>query len=205
MVSRRNMGKVIAVVGTTGVGKTSLVRALCKQGPFAAGLEQHKEMPFQKAFLENSSYALSNQIDYLLLRAEQERFLRQSEQTGLVDGGLDLDYYGFTHLFHFRGWLTKEEFNLCKRFYELIRSFLPPPDLIIHMTARPEVILQRLAKRKRINIAGPKDTLQLASFLEGWLSTVSPEHLINLDVSENDRGYRRLVASLLPKLRVYSI
>lgn len=205
MVSHRNMGRIIAVVGTTGVGKTTLVRALCKQGPFTAALEQHKERPFQKVFLENPRFALPNQLDYMLLRAEQERILHQSEQTGLVDGGLDLDYHGFTHLFHSRGWLTKEEFYLCKRFYELIRSYLPPPDLIIHLTARPEVILQRLARRKRINVADPIDTLKLASFLEGWLSTISPEHLIHLDVSENDRGNKRLVASLLPKLRAYSI
>jgi deoxyadenosine/deoxycytidine kinase len=101
--------------------------------------------------------------------------------------------------------LSKEEFNLCKRFYELIRSYLPPPDLIIHLTASQKVILQRLAKRIRINVADPKDTFKLASFLESWLSSVSSEHLIHVDVSENDHGYRRLVASLLPKLRSNSV
>jgi deoxyadenosine/deoxycytidine kinase len=205
MVSHHIMGKVIAVVGTTGVGKTTLVRTLCRHGSYVAGLEQHHERPFQRAFLENPSFALRNQFDYMLLRAEQERVLRQSALTGLLDGGLDLDFFGFTSLFHWHGWLTNEEFHLLKRFYELLRSYLPPPDLIIHLTAKPEVILQRLAKRKRINVANPKDTLKLESFLESWLSSLPQEHLIHLDVSENDHGYQRLVASLQPKLHIYSI
>ncbi len=199
------MGKIIAVVGTTGVGKTALVRALCKQGPFVPGLEQHKERPFQQVFKANPNYALPNQIDYLLLRAEQERVLRQAEHTGLVDGGLDLDYHGFTRLFYSRGWLSKAEYNLCKRFYEFIRFNLPPPDLIIHLTASPEVILRRLAGRKRINIADPKDIVKLASYLNIWLSTIPPSHLLRLDVSENDPGYRRLLPALLPKLLPYYI
>ncbi len=198
------MGKIIAVVGTTGVGKTALVRALCKSGSFAAALEQHRERPFQQGFKANPNYALPNQIDYLMLRAEQEVLLRQSEQTGMVDGGLDLDYQAFTHLFHVRGWLTNSEYNLCKRFYKFIRAYLPPPDLIIHLTISPEVILRRLEGRKRINIADPKDIHKIAAYLDGWLSTISPDRLIRLDVTEDDPGYRQLLPALLPKLSSYN-
>jgi deoxyadenosine/deoxycytidine kinase len=197
------MGRIVAVVGTTGVGKTAMVRAISKQGLFAVGLEQHKERPFQEGFKTNPTFALPNQIDYLLLRAEQEKILRQSAQTGLLDGGLDLDYHGFTHLFYSRGWLSGREYNLCKRFYEFVRTYLPPPDLIIHLTARPEVIHQRLANRKRINIADPRDIHKLVSYLDGWLSTIPPERVIKLDVSETDPGYRHLLPSLLLQLYEY--
>jgi deoxyadenosine/deoxycytidine kinase len=197
------MGKIIAVVGTTGVGKTSLVRALCKNRSFAPGLEQHGKRPFQHGFKTNSNLAMPNQIDYLLLRAEQEHSLRQSSQTGLVDGGLDLDFHGFTRLFHSRGWLSSQEYKLCKRFYAFIRAFLPPPDLIIHLTARPEIILQRLSNRKRINIADPGDIQNLASYLDDWLSTIPPEEVIRLDVSETDPGYRYLLPYLLPQLHQF--
>jgi Deoxynucleoside kinases len=197
------MGRIIAVVGTTGVGKTAMVRALCKHGLFAVGLEQHKERPFQEEFKTNSAFALPNQIDYLLLRAEQEQILRQSTQTGLVDGGLDLDYHGFTQLYYSRGWLSGREYNLCERFYEFVRTFMPPPDLVIHLTARPEVIHQRLVARRRINITDPRDIQKLASYLDGWLSTIPPEGVIRLDVSETDPGYRYLLPSLLPQLHKY--
>lgn len=197
------MGNLIVVVGSTGVGKTSLVRALCKQGLFVSGLEEHNERPFQRVFKIDSSYALANQLDYLLLRAEQEQLLRQSQQPGLMDGGLEMDFHGFTQLFHARGWLTDAEFDLCKRLFELIRTQQPPPDFVIHLTANPEVISRRLASRTRINIAAAEDMLQLDSFIYNWLSTLDPNHLLRLDVSENDIGYRRLLPKLLSALRPF--
>ncbi|HEX7541875.1 MAG TPA: hypothetical protein VF352_07075 [Anaerolineales bacterium] len=96
------MGKHIVVGGSTGVGRTSLVRALCKQGPLVAGLEEHNERPFQHVFKTDAHYAHANQLDYLLLRALQEALLRQSSQTGLMDDGLEMDFHGFTRLFHAR-------------------------------------------------------------------------------------------------------
>ena len=129
------MSKLIAIVGTTGVGKTSLARALASAANLELRLEQHAERPFQILFKTDKRYGLANQIDYLLLRAEQERELRTSGHTGLVDGGLDQDFHGFTRLFHARGYLSAAEFDLCRRFYTFARATLPLPDLIIHLRA----------------------------------------------------------------------
>jgi deoxyadenosine/deoxycytidine kinase len=139
------MSKLIAVVGASGVGKTALVRALTKAFPtvlssvegFETAYEQHEERPFQALFKQDARYALANQIDYLLLRAEQEKQLRAlpSAQIGLIDGGLDLDFHGFTRLFHSRGLLTDPEFDLCRRVYLFVRGTLPRPELIVHLCA----------------------------------------------------------------------
>ena len=87
----------------------------------------------------------------------------------LMDGGLDLDFHGFTRLFHAHGWLSDEEFGLCRRFYEHTRSLLPPPDLIVSLSVSEETISQRLATRSRINIASSEDTVLFNSFVTEWL------------------------------------
>jgi deoxyadenosine/deoxycytidine kinase len=74
------MGKLVTIVGPSGVGKTALVRALAKKHDFATALEQHDERPFQALFKQDARYGLANQIDYFLLRAEQERTLRASHK-----------------------------------------------------------------------------------------------------------------------------
>ncbi len=196
------MSKLVAVVAASGVGKTSLVQALNQAGNFAVAYEQHTERPFQALFKEDKRYGLANQVDYMLLRLEQERELRASPLTGLIDGGLDLDYHGYTRLFHARGLLSEAEFDLCSRFYELMRQLLPPPDLVVHISSSEEVIRKRLEGRQRINIASAEDTALFNSFLDEWLAAIPAEGLLRLDVSLETIRYSKSVRAIIDRLSV---
>ena len=110
-----------------------------------------------------------------------------------MDGGLDLDFHGFTRLFHKHGWLSDAEFDLCKRFYLLTRSMLPPPDLIINVSTSSQIISERLAARNRINIASSKDAVLLSQYLEEWLETVPKEKILRLDISHEEMSYANSV------------
>jgi deoxyadenosine/deoxycytidine kinase len=194
------MNKLITIVGASGVGKTTLARALCAKHEFAIAYEQHSERPFQALFKQDPKYALANQLDYLLFRADQERELRKSDKLALMDGGLDLDFHGFTRLFHVRGWLTDEEFGLCQRFYQHTRNLLPPPDLIIAVNASAQIISERLASRNRINIASSKDAELLDQLINEWLESIPQENILRFDVSNEDSNYSRSVPNILAKL-----
>lgn len=182
------MGRLIAVVGASGVGKTTLVAALRRHAPFAAGLEQHRERPFQALMAADlRRYALANQIDYLLYRAEQEQVIRAGSSPGLVDGGLDLDFYGFTRLFHRKGYLTDAEYELCARLYHMLRQLLGPPDLILYLTAPPAVVVERHARRGRaLEIAQRDDLALMDALIADWLERAPGAPVITLDASTDD-------------------
>ena len=194
------MNKLIVIVGASGVGKTTLAQALSKKQNFAMALEQHSERPFQELFKQNAKYALANQLDYLLYRAEQERELRKSAVPALMDGGLDLDFYGFTRLFHTRGFLNNAEFDLCYRFYSFTRSLLPPPDLVIALSAEAHIISQRLASRNRINIASSEDADLLEEYVNKWLESIPESKIIKLNVSQENSEYTFSVPLILDKI-----
>jgi deoxyadenosine/deoxycytidine kinase len=195
------MNKLIVLVGPSGVGKTTLAQALCKKFNFTIAYEQHRERPFQALFKHDPKYALANQLDYLLFRAEQERELRNGTLPALMDGGLDLDFHGFTRLFHTHGWLSDEEFGLCRRFYEHTRNLLPPPDLVVSLSITEEIISQRLATRSRINIASSEDTTLFNSFVAEWLDSIPASNLLRLDVSGESPAYPKSVQAILERLK----
>ena len=195
------MNKLITIIGPSGVGKTALVQALAKTCRFDTALEQHTERPFQTLAKQDSRFMFANQMDYLLLRAEQEKALRACSLTGLMDGGLDLDFHGFTRLFLNRNLLTQNEFDLCQRFYLLTRELLPLPELIVRLRADEETVAVRMSRRNRINIASADDTALFNSYLDEWLTSVPSDHILDLDVIDEDMNYNRSVNIILDTIR----
>jgi deoxyadenosine/deoxycytidine kinase len=190
------MNKLVTVIGPSGVGKTALVQALAKTGRFETAFEQHAERPFQGLAKQDARFALANQMDYLLLRAEQEKDLRAASKVGLMDGGLDLDFHGFTRLFLSRNLLSQNEFDLCRRFYLLIRELLPSPELIVRLRADEETVAIRLSRRNRINIASADDTALFESFLDEWLAGLPSHQILKLDVTNESLEYNKSIQAI---------
>ncbi|NLG74536.1 MAG: deoxynucleoside kinase [Chloroflexi bacterium] len=196
------MGALIAVVGNTGAGKTTFAHQLAKHEGFTCGLEDLMERPFQALFARDlQRYALANQVDFLLYRAEQERILRQAPETGVLDGGMDLDFWVFTRLFHEKGYLSAEEFDLCRRLYTQLRLSLPAPEMIIWLQAPLEVLAARYARRGRpYEIARLQDLKDIDRLLQDWLGAGTEAAVVRVDAGRDDPAFCEEIEALLPRL-----
>jgi deoxyadenosine/deoxycytidine kinase len=197
------MGKLVIVAGNSGVGKTTLTQLLCERGGYVSGLEQIGERPFQSLFAKDlQRYALSNQFDFLLFRTEQELLIRNGEQDGILDGGMEQDFYIFTRHFLNKGYLSEAEFQLCERLVGKIRQLLPPPDLVIHLDAPLEKIASRYARRGRpLEIARQSDLGELQKLLDEWLAKW-PGKVIHVDASQDDPTYASVLPGLLAQMQI---
>jgi deoxyadenosine/deoxycytidine kinase len=196
------VGRLITVVGNTGVGKTTFTHELCRLAPLEGGLESLERRPFQRLFSEHRQrYALANQIDFLTLRAEQESLIRANPRDGIQDGGLDMDYYVFTRLFHQKGYLDRAEFQLCSRVYARLRALLGPPHVIVHLHAPLDVILERFsARHRKLEIAAISDLEAIESLLADWLDGLRSVPVIRVDASQDDPGYSQVAEGVLGQI-----
>ena len=195
------MGSLISVVGNSGVGKTSFVRNLCQGTNYFLGLEQHEERPFQELFmLHRNKYALANQIDYMLFRAQQEITIREGDAPGIQDGGLDQDFFVFTKLFFHNGYLSEAEYGICTRAYQVLRASLHAPDLLIWMKAPIELVAERYNRRdRRLDITQIEDMEIVDGLLEKWLSKYPVESIYVINSDQEDESYTKVI----PKVREF--
>ena len=139
------------------------------------------------------------------MRAEQEKNLRASPRIGLIDGGLDLDFYGFTRLFHSRGLLTDPEFDLCRRVYEFIRQDLPPPELIIRLRADEGTVSRRYPRVTASTLPVQKIQLYSIPFWISGLTSIPSDQKLELDVSSETLEYEQSVGIILVRIKALHI
>lgn len=197
------MAKLIAILGNCGTGKTTLASLICDALGFRPYLEDHAQRAYHDVTCgDKTRYALPNQIDFMLGRAEQERQIRSHALPGVVDGGLEQDFHLFTRLFHRRGYLSDADYALCGRLYNYLRGELPPPDLAIHLHAPPDLLRANRAKRRRsVDMVGDEDLSLLEEYLAEWLRNHAPAASIGVEVTYSQPPFAGCLPQLLEQIQ----
>ncbi len=135
--------RFIVIEGPLRVGKTTLAKILAER-LHARRIYDCEDNPFLADFYkEKPGSALRAQMYFLMERQKRVREALAVEAPGpvLSDFLMEKDRI-FANLN-----LNDEELKLYERYYEAMTADIPPPDLVIYLQAKPEVLRARIAKK----------------------------------------------------------
>ncbi|MGB4654176.1 MAG: deoxynucleoside kinase [Bacteroidales bacterium] len=179
------MGKHIAIAGNIGAGKTTLTRLLSKQLNWHPLYEDVDTNPYLHSFYEDMQrWSFNLQVYYLNSRFRQVINIRNSEFDVIQDRTIYEDAYIFAPNLHSMGLMESRDFENYSSLFELMESFIKPPELLIYLRAEIGTLVRNIQRRGREYEAGIRlDYLKsLGERYEAWIENYKYSNLIILDV-----------------------
>lgn len=140
----------IAIEGTVGAGKTSLATRIAKDFNGRLILEEFEgdKNPFlPKFYKEPEKYSFQLEMTFLALRFQQLK-----DKLGVLDLFHDFiisDYYVAKSLIFSRNNLQEDEYQLFSRFFNIIFSDMPKPELLVYLYSDVERLQRNIRQRGR--------------------------------------------------------
>ncbi|MSP16758.1 MAG: deoxynucleoside kinase [Myxococcales bacterium] len=140
--------RYVAIEGPPGAGVSVLARRLATATGSRLVEDGTADNPFLQGFATDPRrFAFQAQVFFLLSRYRQQGELSQGDL--FAQGGVVADYCFARDPIWARIALTTEELALYERVYALLEPRVPVPDLVVYVTARPEVLRARIQRRVR--------------------------------------------------------
>jgi len=140
----------IAIAGNIGSGKTTLAGLLSKHYKWEAHFEDVESNPYLNNFYEDMQrWSFNLQIYFLNSRFRQIVEIRKSGKTVIQDRTIYEDAYIFAPNLHAMGLMSSRDFDNYSRLFELMSSFVQPPDLLIYLRAGVPTLVSQIQKRGR--------------------------------------------------------
>jgi len=183
----------IAIAGNIGSGKTTLSGLLAKQFGWEPHYEDVDTNPYLNSFYEDMQrWSFNLQIYFLNSRFRQVVAIRKSGKTVVQDRTIYEDAHIFAPNLHSMNLMSTRDFENYISLFELMSSFIQPPDLLIYLRASVPTLVNQIQKRGRdYENAIRLDYLKnLNERYEEWINNYTLGKLLiievdNLKVNEN--------------------
>lgn len=140
----------IAIAGNIGSGKTTLTKLLSKHYKWDAHYEDVDTNPYLNNFYDDMQrWSFNLQIYFLNSRFRQIVEIRKSNKTVVQDRTIYEDAKIFAPNLHSMGLMSSRDFDNYSSLFELMSSFLLPPDLLIYLNASVPKLVSQIQKRGR--------------------------------------------------------
>ncbi len=140
----------IAIAGNIGSGKTTLASLLSKHYGWEAHYEDVDTNPYLNNFYEDMKrWSFNLQIYFLNSRFRQVVEIRKKKKKVIQDRTIYEDARIFAPNLHDMGLMESRDFNNYSSLFELMSSFIEPPDLLIYLKAGVPTLVNQIQKRGR--------------------------------------------------------
>ncbi|MBD3163566.1 MAG: hypothetical protein GF328_15795, partial [Candidatus Latescibacteria bacterium] len=140
----------VGVSGNIGAGKTRLTQVLSERLGWEAFYEPVVDNPYLEDFYADMGrYSFHLQVFFLSERFKAMQRCLAAEAPLLQDRTLYEDGEIFAPTLHELGMLSARDYANYRALYETLLTTVPPPDRILHLSAPPEVLLERIRARDR--------------------------------------------------------
>jgi deoxyadenosine/deoxycytidine kinase len=140
----------VAVAGNIGVGKSSLTELLAQRLGWEPFYEAVVENPYLADFYSDMErWSFHSQVFFLSRRLRHHRALLDHPGSVIQDRSVYEDAEVFARNLHRQGSLSERDWTSYRNLYEVLITFLPPPDLVVYLQASVPTLVHRIALRGR--------------------------------------------------------
>ena len=177
----------IAVAGNIGSGKTTLTSLLAKNMKWEAHYEAVDNNPYLTDFYEDMQrWSFNLQVFFLNSRFRQVVNFSKITKTVIQDRTIYEDAYIFAPNLHAMGLMTTRDYNNYLELFNLMASFIKPPDLMIYLRGSVPALVNQIQKRGRSyeNNIRLDYLKRLNERYEAWVSQYDLGKLLVIDIDE---------------------
>lgn len=179
----------VAIAGNIGSGKTTLTRLLAKHFAWKPHYEDVENNPYLHSFYDDMQrWSFNLQVYFLNSRFRQVIEIRESGKNIIQDRTIYEDAYIFAPNLHAMNLMSTRDFDNYSSLFELMSTFLQPPDLLIYLRASVSTLVEQIQQRGREYEESIRlDYLKLLNErYEAWIQTYDIGKLLIINVDDMD-------------------
>lgn len=183
------MKRYVAVAGTIGAGKTSLVAWLVKRYGLQPFFEPNDENPYLADFYRDmKAWAFHSQVFFLSHKLKLHQELLASKKPAVIDRTIYEDAEIFARNARAQKYINARDWAVYERLYEGIKKTLPPPDVLVAVTCSLGATKKRIKKRGRAMENDIPDAYlrRLHRLYEDWFDRYDLGPIVRIDTTKLD-------------------